>query len=249
MTDAARCLHQFRFSHFNEKARWALAYKGCDVARKNYLPGPHAGAIRKLSGQTQTPVLAWDGTIVSGSEAIIDFLEREVPEPALYPADRALQREALDVQAHFDAEVGPQVRRALFIETVGDGAYMARLFAGDRSWLARNVYGAMLPLVRPVMRKSMDLTPQANAGALLATEKALDFVGNAAASTGYIVGDQFSVADLTCASLLAITANPDHVDMKRPEPMPRSLSNWLERWQNHPGVEWVREIYRKHRSS
>jgi glutathione S-transferase len=42
-------LHQFPSSHFNEKARWALDYKGLEHSRLNYLPGPHMRPIKKLS--------------------------------------------------------------------------------------------------------------------------------------------------------------------------------------------------------
>jgi hypothetical protein len=50
-------LHQFPASHFNEKARWALDWKGLPHRRASYLPGPHAPRIRRLTGQTATPVL------------------------------------------------------------------------------------------------------------------------------------------------------------------------------------------------
>jgi glutathione S-transferase len=33
-------LYQFQFSHYCEKARWALDYKGLAYAPKNLLPGP-----------------------------------------------------------------------------------------------------------------------------------------------------------------------------------------------------------------
>lgn len=51
-------LHQFAFSHFNEKARWALQYKGVDYKRESYLPSLHMPQIKKLSGQSYTPVTA-----------------------------------------------------------------------------------------------------------------------------------------------------------------------------------------------
>ena len=54
-------LHQFAYSHYNEKVRWALDYKKLPHDRINYLPGPHMGAIKKMTGQTSTPVLEIDG--------------------------------------------------------------------------------------------------------------------------------------------------------------------------------------------
>lgn len=248
MSDAGRCLHQFRFSNFNEKARWALAFKGLGLPRKDYLPGPHGGQIKKLCPESFTPVLEWDGDHIQGSAAVIDHLERVQPEPALYPVDPAEKEEALRLQAHFDEKVGPEVRRALFLDTMSDAGYMANLFAGGKPWLVRKSYGAMLPLVRPLMRSAMDLTPDKQSAALKATEEGLDFVAERSKATGYLVGTRFSVADLAAAALLSITANPDHPDMKRPEPMSKTTRAWMERWKDHPGTRWINDMYAKHRS-
>jgi len=249
MSEAMRCLHQFRFSNFNEKARWALAFKGLDLPRKDYLPGPHGAQIKKLCPESFTPVLEWDGAHIQGSAAVIDHLERVQPDPPLYPSDPAEKEEALRLQAHFDENVGPEVRRALFLDTMSDAAYMANLFAGGKPWLVRKSYGAMLPLVRPLMRSAMDLTMDKQPAALKATEEGLDFIAERSKATGYLVGSQFSVADLAAAALLSITANPDHPDMKRPEPMSKTTCAWMERWKHHPGTAWIKEMYAKHRSA
>ncbi len=247
MSKATRCLHQFRFSNFNEKARWALAFKGLYLPRKDYLPGPHGGQIKKLCPESFTPVLEWDGDHIQGSAEVIDHLEKVQPEPPLYPADPVEKEEALRVQAHFDEKVGPEVRRALFLDTMSDAAYMANLFAGGKPWLVRKSYGAMLPLVRPLMRSAMDLSMDKQSAALKATEEGLDLIGEQSRTTGYLVGDRFSVADLSAAALLSITANPDHPDMKRPEPMSKTTRAWMDRWKDHPGTQWIKEMYARHR--
>ena len=49
MNSPAVTLHQFRYSHFNEKVRWALDFKGIAHERVSELPGPHrarAQAVR-----------------------------------------------------------------------------------------------------------------------------------------------------------------------------------------------------------
>lgn len=247
MSEVMRCLHQFRFSNFNEKARWALAFKGIDLPRKDYLPGPHGGQIKKFCPESFTPVLEWDGDHIQGSAEVIDHLEKVQPEPPLYPTDRAEKEEALRLQAHFDEKVGPEARRALFLDTMSDAAYMANLFAGGKPWLVRKSYGAMLPLVRPLMRSTMDLTMDKQSAALKATEEGLDFVAEHSKATGYLVGGRFSVADLSAAALLSITANPDHPDMKRPEPMSKTTRDWVDRWKDHPGTQWIKEMYARHR--
>ena len=43
-------LYQFAISHYCEKIRWALDYKGLNYETVNLLPGQHVKTIRKLTG-------------------------------------------------------------------------------------------------------------------------------------------------------------------------------------------------------
>ena len=67
--------------------RWALDWKGIAHERVDYLPGPHAPQMQRLSGQMQVPVLQVGGRTIAGSAAILEALEKLHPEPPLYPAD------------------------------------------------------------------------------------------------------------------------------------------------------------------
>jgi glutathione S-transferase len=81
------------------------------------------------------------------------------------------------------------------------------------------------------------------------TREGLDFVAKHAGPTGHLVGERFSVADLTAASLLAPTTHPPDCAMTRPEPMPACVEQWLDRFSDHPGVAWVLRTYREERPS
>ncbi len=241
-------LHQFSASHFNEKARWGLALKGVDHERVSHLPGPHIPAIRRLSGQTQTPVLVQDGEVVAGSAAILDRLEAGWPEPRLYPEDPAAKAEALELQARFDAEVGPAVRTALFSVLVNEGGFLCRIFARDKPRLARGLYRASFPLARPLIAKGNGVVDPANVERAFArTAEALDLVAKRTSATGYLVGDEFTIADLTAAALLAPLADLDHPDMAKPRPMPASVVAFLGAYAEHPATLWVKATYARHR--
>jgi len=243
-----RILHQFASSHFNEKARWALDWKGLEYERVTYLPGPHVPAIKKLSGQSSTPVLEWDGEIVAGSAAIVDHLERLQPEPSLYPADPAERAKALDVQRHFDAEVGPAVRAALFSVLLREGAYFSRVFTKGKGSLTSGFYRATVPLARKLISQSYGLDDAAKVEADFArTQDALDRLAKEVRETGHVVGERFSVADLAAASLLAPLVRLEHPDMARPAPVPDAIARFEERWAAHPAIAWVRDVYARHR--
>jgi glutathione S-transferase len=241
-------LFQFRVSHFNEKARWALDWKGIEHLRHSLVPGPHKPKIKKLSGQEQVPVLRFDGKVVAGSNAIIDFLEQERPEPALYPRDPATRKRALEIQAKFDEEIGPAIRLAMFHELLADPGYFTRLFTWDKSALVRIGYRAIFPAVKLLMSREMKITPENAERDLAVTRSGFDFVAKESAATGYLAGDRFGVADLVAASLLAPAVEMDPSPFSYPKPYPPSLQAWWRRWREHPGTTWVKTMFARHRS-
>jgi len=241
-------LLQFPYSHYNEKARWALDYKSVPHRRVDYLPGPHIPQIKRLTGQPQTPVLRLDGNVIHGSARIIDEIERRWPEPTLYPADPPLRTRALEIARHFDDEVGSMVRRALFSVLLDEPDYLCWMFSSKRSLPVRFFYRASFPLARGMMGKSMGITDRASIEeGFEATRAGLAFVTDNVGPSGYLVGDRFSVADLTAAALLAPLVHLSHPDMARPTPMPKAMVEFLDQWSPHPAVTWVKEQYRRHR--
>ena len=111
MANTAVELIQFRMSHYNEKARWALDFKQVPHSRRTLLPGPHRFVVKRLTGQTKTPVVRFGETAVHGSAHIIDELERRFPSPPLYPEETADRTRALEIQDRL-----MPVHDALFVE-------------------------------------------------------------------------------------------------------------------------------------
>ncbi|XOV86798.1 MAG: glutathione S-transferase family protein [Pseudomonadota bacterium] len=240
-------LHQFQFSHFNEKVRWALAHKGVLHDRKSYLPGPHMPSIRRLSGQTSTPVMEWDGTVIAGSARIIEFLEKQVPTPILFPGDAMLRQRAMELVTWLDAEVGPANRTVLFAALINESRYMTSMFSRDKSLPVRLLYRLSFPLARGLIARGNGVNPENVKKCRATTAGALNRIGQLSETTGYLVGDSFSVADLTAASLFAPLANPDHPDMARPTPIPPGVTDVLREYADHPTIQWVNSMYEKHR--
>lgn len=238
-------LYQFPASHYNEKARWALDLKAVPHERVSLLPGPHAPRMKRLTGRTQTPVLVDGEHVVAGSAAILAHLERRFPEPALEPAAPGERERALAVARQFDDEVGPAVRLAKFFEVM-NGTYAIRIFCSGKGPLVSAVYRASFPLVARIMERSMSIDADNAAAGRERTHRALEFVAREGSATSYLVGDRFSVADLTCAALLMPAV--DVGDLGGPAPAGTEQErDWFARWADHPGTAWVREIYRRHR--
>jgi len=240
-------LFQFPGSHFNEKARWGLDWKQVAHERISLMPGPHMRTVKKLTGGTQTPVLRDEGRVIGGSTAILEHLEQRFPSPALVPADPSQRERALAIVHRFDEEVGPAVRLAKFFEVM-EADYAVETFCRDQGALARGAYRAGFPLIWRVMRSNMQITAENAARALETTREAFDFVAKEPGPSGHLVGDAFTIADLTCAALLMPAVSTSEWG----GPLDASTEKnrtWLARWADHPGAAWVRETYRRYRTT
>ncbi len=241
-------LLQFLYSPYNEKVRWALDWKGVPHRRQTLLPGPHRGVVKRATGQTGTPVLRLGNETLWGSARILQALERRFPEPALFPADPGGRTRALLLEKQFDDHLVPRMRRAVLDAMLQDLSHFARTFGAAASPAQRALYRAVLPLARPLVRKGNGIVDQASvADGHAAIAEALDFVARETAATGYLVGGGCTVADVVAGSALAMIANPDHPDVRRPQPLSAPVRALLARSAAHPGVAWTQRVYREHR--
>ena len=247
MTTPPPVLWQFRFSHFNEKARWALDWKGVAHVRRSLLPGFHIPRVLWMTGQKSLPVLVLDGETIHDSTRIIERLERMRPEPALYPADAAARRRALALEDFFDEEFGPHVRRALFHELLPETAFAAAAFTLGCGPSTRRLYRALFPAMRVVMKVDMKINAASAARSQEKVLAALDRLEAELQPSGYLVGDRFSVADLTAAALLAPVVFSPEFPYAPPGPLPAPVARWRDSLASRPACRWAGEMYRRHR--
>jgi glutathione S-transferase len=108
-------LWHLEISHYNEKVRWALDYKGVAHVRRAVTPGLQELRARRLRAGRTVPVLEMDGRAIGDSTRIIEEIERRWPEPPLYPADPEERSRALDLS-----------REAALPDPAGDRREVAR---------------------------------------------------------------------------------------------------------------------------
>ena len=81
-------LLRFRYSTNVDRVVLALAHKGIE-AESVWIDPADRSQVERVSGQPLVPVLVDGDAAISDSTAIIEHLERERPEPPLFPADPA----------------------------------------------------------------------------------------------------------------------------------------------------------------
>jgi len=240
-------LWQFRFSHYNEKARWALDLKGIPHVRHSLVPGLHIPRVMWMTGQKAVPVLVVDGQAIHDSTRIIEMAEGLRPEPALYPADAEDRAQALALEDHFDEELGPHIRRALFHALLPHADYAAAVLTIGCTPRTQRLYRALFPAIRAAMRRDMRIDESGAEVGRARVVAALDRIERELRPSGYLVGDRFSVADLTAAALLAPLVMPPEFPYPVPGPFPEPAASFRASLADRPAFRWAAEMYRRHR--
>ncbi len=244
MTDPE--LIQFRYSHFNEKVRWALDYKGIVHKRRTVYPGLQAARVRRISGQRKVPVLLMDGKVIYDSTRIIAALEDKYPNPALYPNKEDLRNRALELETFFDEELGSYIRDVMFYIGMDNPGFVARCFAGHRGFLFKRFYTLLLTMNRGKIKKYLNLSPETFTANCEKIRQALVRLDAERQENGFLVGDSFTVADLTAASLFSPIARASQNPHQPEPPFPKAYIELTESFDG-PGLAWVRDIYAKYR--
>jgi glutathione S-transferase len=194
------------------------------------------------------PVLRLDGRAIGDSTAIVAALEERYPDaPPLYPADPAERARALELEEWFDEQLAPYVRRlAWYHMSPHPRAFLIAAFP-DSS-----------PLLRASLRPGMFATSRitkaryrANAGSAAEAKRkvveAMERIEAEVGPSGYLVGDRFSIADLTAAALATPLIGPPERQYLPPQEQPEPLYAFAAELRARPAGRWVFDMYRRHR--
>jgi glutathione S-transferase len=133
-------LLEIPFSTNVERVTLALAHKGLDVEHVAVDPADRSAAVA-ASGQALVPVLILDdGEAIADSTEIVRRLERDRPDPPLWPSDAARAAELDVFAAWFDA-VWKRAPNAI-VEAEERGEHTAPLWAELRAHVA--IFEALL---------------------------------------------------------------------------------------------------------
>jgi glutathione S-transferase len=253
MSDARPTLIQLDISHYSEKVRWALDHKRVPHVRRSPLPGTHIPIVFALTGgeSITLPLLRMDGRAISDSTAILAAIEERYPQPPLYPADPDQRRRALELEDFFDEELGPHARLLPFHELSNEPAMFAEVAAAAVPGPLGKAKGAIGLYARAYTGLRFGVRDEE--AAAVAREKivaALDRLEaelEANGGNGFLVGESFSVADLTAASLFYPVVGPDEGPLPADSPTPPRLEAFRNEIERRPGYLWVEETFRRHR--
>lgn len=245
-TDPLR-LYTFSLSHFSEKIRWTLGASGLAFEERAWTPFFHVPAAIRFGGRTTVPILETAGVRVQDSTRILLWLEKNRAPFALLPADPTERDASLAVEARFD-RTGEEVVRYAYSSVLDDAESVVRFWTVDATPRQARVVRRWFPVMRWVFRRKLRLSAAT-------VTRSRDTIASSVAwleSQGvpgkrYLVGNRFTVADLTAAALLAPLACPAEHPIYGSARYRAGIEPLVGPWQDGPAFAWVRQMYREHR--
>jgi glutathione S-transferase len=251
-TEQKPTLWQIDISHYSEKVRWALEFKGIDHVRRSPMPGTHIPIALALTrgAKPTVPVLQLEGRAIGDSTEIIAALEARYPDPPLYPIDAEELTRAIELEEWFDDNLGPHARLLPFYELIQEPEIFAEVAAKSVPGplgKAKPVVGAYARAYTSVRwgANSDGEAEKARAAIAAAFDKLEEELDKGEGE--FLVGGHLSVADITAASLFYPVVVPPEGPLDPNLPRPPALERFRQSLSDRRGFKWVEETFRRHR--
>jgi len=250
MSSMAATLITIPFSHYCEKARWALERCGIAYREDGHLPLFHWLAVRRAGAKRTVPVLADGELLLTDSTDIIAWADARRPG-TLLPVDPEARAAALALEDDFDRQLGPATRRWAYFHALPRKDLDDQIVHGTPRWQA-----IALKLSRPLAVRMLSRGLRIDAAGAERSRTKIEETFTRVAellSDGrrYLVGDRFTVADLTFAAL----AGPVVAPRERPFGVPAlddltdDARAQVEAWRASPAGRFALKVYADHRSA
>jgi len=230
------------FSHYCEKARWALDRVGVAYEEHGHLPLFHYFESWRAGRNRTVPVLVDGKTIVKDSTDIIAWADAKRPG-SLIPVAGA--QELLAIEDDLDNHFGPHSRRWGYFYLLPNRATNRHITVGVPRW-EKSLLGIVRPLAVRFLKRGLNI----NAEGVERSRKKIDdtfdrveqIIGD---GRRYFAGDRFTVADLTFAALAApIVLPPNHpVQTFGLELFGDEARAQVERWRDRPAGQFALRLY------
>jgi glutathione S-transferase len=240
------------FSHFCEKARWALDWCGVSYVERPYLPGLHLFGTRPIGGRTVPALIRDDGAPLVDSTDILRWADAQAPAGRkLLPEDASARADADAFEEELDEVLGPATRLWAYAHGLRNRPMLRAMVAPSYPRLRdRALLALLLPVVGRLIEKQYGATPDA---ADRAEGIILDGFARASERLGdrpYLSGQRFGASDLTFAVLGGVMVMPPENRFLRHDiDMTPPMRAFVDRLKATPAGQHAARCYREHRGN
>ncbi|MFM7425466.1 MAG: glutathione S-transferase family protein [Elainella sp.] len=210
-------LYQFELSHYCEKVRLILDYKGLPYRKIEVTPGIGQLDLYRLSGQRQVPVLKDGSEVIADSTAIAKYLEQRYPERPILPTDPKQRALCWLIEEWADESIGLNARKVMIGAFSQNPAFRKALLPSSTPDFLRN-------LVESVPREALDVLgigagfgPDAVKAAQQAMQQNFEALTGLLQDSSYLVGEEPTLADFAVAGTTMYVKFPTGGYLNLPE--------------------------------
>jgi glutathione S-transferase len=262
-------------SHYCEKTRWALTRLQVPFVEERHMPPFHRFATRQVSkvsavGQQKTgqnlspinrfvvqrvggqtvPVLVLEESTLNSSEEILQFVDAIAPDQLkLYPTNPEQRQQVEKLVDLFDSVLAPAVRLWTYFYIMDLPHVVQPLWCDGVPWYERLLFPVVFPWMRSNVVQMYDVNESTAIAAYESMGKIFETVGELLVDgRKYLVGDRFSAADLTFATLAAAVVAPVGYGVKLPdlERLPVPMADGIRRFRETVAGRFVLRLYEEH---
>jgi len=237
----------FPHSHFCEKARWVLDYKGIPYESVAIMPGIHTITVRRYAQNTTVPVLLDGNDTVQGSSKIIDYLDQKYPSTALTPKNTDDRRACFEIEQTMDKNIGVSIRQIFYFRLHANSDYLRHCFTHSMPILKRFLFPLVYPTVRYKIHHSYVISDRHVEQGKREFESAIYEIEKILKKRNYLVGEKFSRADVSVASMLSLLIMPKQHPFPWKEIPDPETKSYYDDFYDHPVTHWARKMYQNHR--
>jgi glutathione S-transferase len=203
-------------SHYNERARWALDLCGVPYEEKGYLPLLHfapvfknavgrSGKADRASSPFSTPLLITpNGRRIHDSGLIVRYAVEH------FGGSLDIGAEASSLAQTFHDNLGPKTRLLTYHWLLPERDLMGWIAHENVGPVQTRIVISAYPLFRRAMIRALGVIPSRADRALEEVRTIFDEVSDQIRDRRFLVGESFSLADLTFASLASLALGVSH---------------------------------------
>lgn len=201
------------FSHYSERARWALDHCGLAYEESGYVPMAHMfgklwgtrgrlGRRDRVSSPFSLPALVTDdGRVLQDSGEIVRFASEHAVDSArtLYPEPHVEAIEAFEAELHDG--LGPHTRRWAYNALLERPALVRRLIRDNVGRVQASITSALLPVIRASVIRALRVDAPHVARSIEKIDAQFERWAPRVAGRRYLVGQSLTAADLALACM------------------------------------------------
>ncbi|NJR65404.1 MAG: glutathione S-transferase family protein [Leptolyngbyaceae cyanobacterium CRU_2_3] len=194
-------LYQFELSHYCEKIRLILDYKGIPYRKIEVTPGIGQLDLYRMSGQRQVPVIRDGAEVIADSTAIALYLDQKYPDRPIIPTDPKQRALCLLMEEWADESIGVNSRKVMLGAFGQDPVLRSTLLPASTPSFLKTLVESIPGEALSILGTGAGFGPDTVKAARKAMQQNLESLSTLLMDSPYLITDQPTLADFAVAGL------------------------------------------------